>query len=377
VDPTISLSPPALALDHVRKVFPGGVVAVDDLTLEAAPGELLVLTGPSGCGKTTTLRLVAGLERPTGGGIAIGGRKADGLAPRHRDVAMVFQHGALYPHLSVRENMAFGLWLRGVAAGEIDRRVAAAAAALDIADLLPRRPGQLSGGQQQRVALGRALVRNPKLFLLDEPLGSLDAPLRSQLRHEIRRLHSRLAAAWVYVTHDQTEAMALGQRIAVLSEGRLQQLAPPETLYHRPANRFVAAAIGSPAMNFFPGRIQTEGEHVMFIMEDLSAATIAVPGGWKNALRSLSGQAVTLGIRPEHFALRPAGTPNADAIRAIVEAVERLGGESYVYLRCGPQTFLVRTVAAALRPGESLALIPDPDRLHFFDAVTQRSLGPR
>jgi multiple sugar transport system ATP-binding protein len=242
-----------LAINNLSKVFPGGVTAVDDLSLEVQRGELLVLAGPSGCGKTTTLRMIAGLERPSQGSISIDGHTVDRLAPNDRDVSMVFQNFSLYPHLSVFGNMAFGLKLRHLDKAKIKTRVGEAAELLGIADLLARRPRELSGGQQQRVALGKAIVRKPKLFLFDEPLSNLDAPLRAKLRQEIRRLHQRLDATMLYVTHDQTEAMTLGQRIALMHEGRIQQVAEPRQLYNRPTNRHVAEMIGSPAMNLIDG----------------------------------------------------------------------------------------------------------------------------
>ena len=240
-----------LKLENVVKQYPRGIRAVDGLTLDVADGELLVLIGPSGCGKTTTLRMIAGLEQLTDGGISIAGRPVDHLPPNRRDVAMVLQSSALYPHMNVAANITFGLKLRRVAKAEIERRLREAAELLDIGGLLDRRPSELSGGQYQRVALGRAIVRKPKLFLLDEPLSHLDTILRSQLQDEIRRLHQRLGATMVYVTHDRTEAMTLGQRIAVIRHGRLQQLGEPKTLHERPANHFVAQMIGSAASNSF------------------------------------------------------------------------------------------------------------------------------
>ncbi len=255
-----------VVISHLSKTFPSGIRAVEDLCLEIEDGELIALMGPSGCGKTTTLRLLAGLEQPTAGQIVIAGRRAERLPPRDRDVAMVFQQGALYPHLSVRGNLGFGLKLRRTPRREIGPRVAEAAAALGISELLDRRPGELSYGQQQRVALGRAIVRRPKLFLLDEPLASLDTALRRQLRHEIRGLHQRLGVPMIYVTHDAGEAMALGQRIAVMREGRLQQAADPQTLYDRPGNQFVASLLGSPGMNFLEGRVEVSDGRPQFIL---------------------------------------------------------------------------------------------------------------
>ncbi|MDH5333761.1 MAG: ATP-binding cassette domain-containing protein, partial [Thermoleophilia bacterium] len=244
-----------VSLDHVRKVYPDGTVAVHDLSLEIADGELMVFVGPSGCGKTTALRMVAGLEAITGGEIRIGSDVVNGLPPRERDVAMVFQNYALYPHKTIRENLAFPLRLRKMSKSEIDDRITRIARLLELEEQLPRRPGQLSGGQRQRVAMGRALVREPQAFLMDEPLSNLDAKLRTQMRVEISLLHKELGVTTIYVTHDQVEAMTLGQRVCVLRKGELQQVAPPQELYNRPANLFVAGFIGSPGMNFFMGSI--------------------------------------------------------------------------------------------------------------------------
>ena len=291
----------AVVISHLCKTFPGGIRAVDDLCLEVGDHELLALMGPSGCGKTTTLRLLAGLEQPTAGRIVIAGRAAERLPPRERDVAMVFQQGALYPHLSVRGNLGFGLKLRRTPKREIGPRVEEAAAALGIAELLDRRPGELSYGQQQRVALGRAIVRRPKLFLLDEPLASLDAALRRQLRHEIRGLHQRLGVPMIYVTHDAGEAMALGQRIAILRDGRLQQVADPQTLYDRPGNRFVASLLGSPGMNFLDGRVeQTDGRCICVLAGNIR---LPIPDRCRATIEPYTGKPITLGVRPEHLRL--------------------------------------------------------------------------
>jgi multiple sugar transport system ATP-binding protein len=370
-----------LILRHLAKTFPGGVRAVDDLSLEVAAGEVLVLVGPSGCGKTTVLRMIAGLEPPSQGSIALEGRVLDGLPPRHRDVAMVFQHGALYPHLSVYGNMAFSLALRRTAKAEIRRRVRAAAATLGIEDLLDRRPGQLSGGQRQRVALGRALVRQPKLFLFDEPLSNLEASLRSQLQAEIRRLHALSGATAVYVTHDQTEAMTLGQRVAVLRQGRLQQVADPLTLYRRPANRFVAALIGMPPMNFLAGRIQRHDGGLGFVVEEDPGAAapvvLPIPAARAAALTAHVGGPVLLGLRPEHlFAAGPEPSPGAARLPATVEAIERLGPVSHVALGVGRQTLIARMDAACkLAAGEPVLLAAAMDEAHFFDAVSEQAIA--
>jgi len=362
-----------LALQNVLKIYPGNVRAVEDLTLEVADGELIVLVGPSGCGKTTTLRMIAGLEPPTRGSISIDGRPISGVPPKDRDVAMVFQGQVLYPHLTVAGNMGFGLKLRRVAKPEIRRRVSEAAEVLGIRELLARRPGELSGGQQQRVALGRAIVRNPKLFLFDEPLSNLEAGLRAQMRQEIRRLHARLGTTTVYVTHDQTEAMTLGQRIAVIRTGRLQQVADPATLYHRPANRFVAGLIGSPAMNFFEGRIECRDDRLVFQGESFA---LPIPETCRARLESFTGKPITLGIRPEHIG-SPTAEQRADAPRipAKVEAVEPLGPESHVYYTVGAYTFVSRVDAQhTFQIGDQVTPAVATDHLHFFDPQTETEI---
>jgi multiple sugar transport system ATP-binding protein len=371
-----------LELEHVVKHYPGGVRAVDDFTLEVADGERMVLVGPSGCGKTTTLRLIAGLETVTQGTISLDDRVMGDTPPNSRDVAMVFQNYALYPHMTVADNMAFGPKLRRIGKAEIERRVREAADVLGISRLLGRRPGELSGGEHQRVALGRAIVRKPRLFLFDEPLSNLDADLRTQMRHEIRRLHTRLGTTMVYVTHDQTEAMTLGQRIAVIREGRVQQVADPQTLYDRPANRFVAGLIGSPAMNFFDGRIEPRGETLVFRAAtsgpdaEKRGFTLPLPVSCSSRLESHLNRPIVLGIRPEHVGSPDAQrVPRAARIPAVVEAVEPVGPESYVYYRAATATFVSRvqpgrqfTVGAQARP--ALAT----DKLHFFDPKTEDTL---
>ena len=322
---------------NVRKVYQRGeAAAVEDFTLEVRDGEFLVLVGPSGCGKSTTLRMVAGLELPTSGTIEIGGRDVTRLPPKDRDIAMGFQNYALYPHMTVRENMAFALKLRRVARAEIARRVDAAAQALGLVPYLDRLPKALSGGQRQRVALGRAIVREPKVFLFDEPLSNLDAKMRVEMRAEIIRLHQRLGATMIYVTHDQTEAMTMGERIVVMNRGRIQQVAPPLEVYERPANVFVAGFIGTPPMNIFPL-------------------------GTLSPLR-------TVGLRPEHLALGDdPGTAAATA--ATVDFTEPLGSETLVHLKFGPQALPVTVRLAgfaAYRPGARVALLPDMRRAVEF-----------
>ena len=323
--------------DRVRKVYSrGDRPAVDDFTLEAGDGEFLVLVGPSGCGKSTSLRMVAGLETPTSGRIFIGGRDVTGLPPKDRDIAMVFQNYALYPHMTVEENLSFGLKLRRVPKAEIARRVASAAETLGLSEYMGRLPKALSGGQRQRVALGRAIVREPAVFLFDEPLSNLDAKMRVEMRAEIIRLHNRLGATMIYVTHDQTEAMTMGERIVVMSEGRIQQAAPPLEVYERPTNTFVAGFIGTPPMNVFP-------------------PGVLVPGR-------------TAGIRPEHIRLASAdGT--AAGVEAEVDFVEPLGPETLVHVvvRGSGLAAVVRVPGfASARHGDAVRLVPDESRIVLF-----------
>jgi len=347
----------SVSFQGVTKRFDGDVIAVERLELDVRDGEFLVLVGPSGSGKSTALRILAGLDYPTEGRIRIGERDVTDVAPRDRDVAMVFQNYALYPHMTVRENLAFGLRMRKVARAEIERRVAATAAKLGLQTLLSRKPGALSGGERQRVALGRAIVREPSVFLFDEPLSNLDARLRAETRTELVRLHRELRTTMVYVTHDQVEAMTMGQRIAVLEDGRLQQVAPPLELYDRPVNRFVAGFIGSPPMNFFPGRI--EAGATRFTGRSFALDLDAPCGGDPPA------RDVVLGIRPEH--VRPAGE-DAD-LRVRVLVVEPLGSETLIYGRTDQDEDVgIRIAGAAgIRPETSLALRLDRDRIRGFD----------
>ncbi|HEX5951777.1 MAG TPA: sn-glycerol-3-phosphate ABC transporter ATP-binding protein UgpC [Rhodanobacteraceae bacterium] len=355
-------------LDNVRKVYDDGKVAVAGASFTVADGELLVLVGPSGCGKTTLLRAIAGLEGITSGSIAIDGSIVNDLAPRERDIAMVFQNYALYPHMTVAENLAFGLKLRGHARAEIEERVADAARMLGLEDLLHARPRRLSGGQRQRVALGRALVREPRVFLLDEPLSNLDAKLRVAMRVEIARLHHRLGATMIYVTHDQVEAMTLGQRIVVLNDGEIQQIDTPMRLYEQPANLFVAGFLGSPAMNFFRGRLRDDAlalemENASLPLEGLHAPCLP--------LDALRGCEVVLGLRPEH--LQCGGTEasaSATQFDATLEVVEPVGNEVFLNLRFGGIALVARVPPRSLpAPGAKLRMAFDPSRLHAFDAA--------
>ncbi|MCS6915546.1 MAG: sn-glycerol-3-phosphate ABC transporter ATP-binding protein UgpC [Myxococcales bacterium] len=334
---------------------------LDDVSLDIPDGELVVLVGPSGCGKTTLLRCIAGLEEPDSGTIAIDGRVVNGVEPRDRDIAMVFQSYALYPHMTVRDNLAFGLRMRRTPADEIERRIAEAAAMLEIEALLGRYPRELSGGQRQRVAMGRAVVRRPRVFLFDEPLSNLDAALRQQMRVELLRLHRRLGTTMIYVTHDQVEAMTLAQRIVVMNRGRLEQVGPPQALYHRPANVFVARFLGTPEMNLLPGRI--DGGRFMDPDSGVSLAAEGLPAG--EAL---------LGLRAEDISLTPAG--QVGTVPARVDLVELLGWEGLVHLRLGPRVLVARCEAAcAPSPGTVVGLRIQPGRGHLFAVPEGHRLG--
>jgi multiple sugar transport system ATP-binding protein len=332
---------------------------LDDISFDVAEGEFCILLGPSGCGKSTLLRLIAGLEQATEGEIAIGGNRVDHLAPRERDIAFVFQSYALYPHMTVFQNLAFSLKLRGANADEIESRVKNAAQLLEIETLLERRPQQLSGGQRQRVALGRAIVREPKVFLFDEPLSNLDAALRATMRVELARLHRRLHATIVYVTHDQAEALTLGEKVIVLYEGTIQQIGPPTDIYQRPANIRVARFVGSPQMNLLEGRVDENG--VIFQCGKLCLNLFAVFG---KALPKLADESLILGIRPED--LQPA-TDEEGWLRGEVELVEDLGSDRFVHLKCDHLDLVARAGRdISLRQGETLGLQVAPGQLHFF-----------
>ena len=352
--------------DHVRKVF-GDAVAVDDLTLEIASGEFVSLLGPSGCGKTTTLRMLAGLEQPSAGTIAIGGRVVNEVPPAKRDIAMVFQSYALYPHMTVAQNIGYPLRKRGIRGAERERKVREAAAILQLEPLLSRKPRQLSGGQQQRVALGRALVRDPKVFLLDEPLSNLDAKLRAHMRAELIELRQRIGRTMVYVTHDQLEAMTMSDRIAILSQGVLQQCGTPDEVYHRPANVFVAGFIGTPSMNLIAGELVPDGGGgASFACEALREP---LPAGHVEAP---AGGAATLGVRPEDVVL---GAPG-DGHPARVRVVEPTGHETIVFLRLGEEDIVARVGPDhRLRPGDAVGIRLRADKLHLFDAAGGRRLN--
>jgi multiple sugar transport system ATP-binding protein len=380
-----------IELRGLVKRFGRGPPAVDGVSLEIADGELVVLVGPSGCGKSTVLRMIAGLDEPTAGEVRIDGARVNERAPRERDLAMVFQSYALYPHLSVFENLAFPLRLRGTGDAELRRRVEDVAALLDLGELLERRPGQLSGGQRQRVAMGRAIVRDARAFLFDEPLSNLDARLRGQMRTEIARLQRRLRTTTVYVTHDQVEAMTLGDRVAVLRRGVLQQVAPPRELYERPANLFVAGFVGSPPMNLVPAAVEEGALVLPFCRVPLADAV----------LRALPGRTLLAGIRPEHVEdaarVPPEAVPRGVRFEAAVDVTEWIGPEQYAYVPYEApadvaarlrslareldgdalRTQLVVSLDAAsrIRGGERAALWLDAGRVHLFDPATGGRVG--
>jgi multiple sugar transport system ATP-binding protein len=346
---------------------------VDDCSLTVEDRQFVVLVGPSGCGKSTTLRMIAGLETITSGEIHIGGRLVNDVAPRDRDIAMVFQNYALYPHMTVYKNMAFALKLRGTPRAEIDRRVGEAAAILGLTDYLDRKPAALSGGQRQRVALGRAIVRQPQVFLFDEPLSNLDARMRVQMRAELARLHRQLRATMIYVTHDQVEAMTLGDRVVVMNEGVVQQVDAPLDLYDRPANRFVAGFIGSPPMNLIEGELASHGRDLHFAA---GALRLTLADWQRRALEASGLKRVTLGIRPEHIDVvaGPAPTPGRAAIEGIVDVVEPMGAETYLYFNAGEVQLRARVAPhAPLAPAGA----PQPfwlalDHAHWFHPETGR-----
>jgi len=363
----------SVTYEHVTKQF-GDVKAVNDLNIEIKDKEFLVLVGPSGCGKTTALRLLAGLEEISSGDIKIGERVVNDVAPKDRDIAMVFQSYALYPHMSVYENMAFGLRLRKTPKDAIDRRVKEAADILGIGDYLQRKPKQLSGGQRQRVALGRAIVREPKVFLMDEPLSNLDAKLRVQTRAEISKLHQRLETTFIYVTHDQVEAMTMGTRIAVMRDGVLQQLDTPQHLYDFPQNIFVAGFIGSPAMNFFDATVGGSREEMYL---DTGSFKMSVKGTQRDKLGSYLGKTVVMGIRPEDIHDRQfvPSAFNGAPVKAQVDVMEPMGAEIHLYLMTGKSSYVARVdPRSQARPGTALDVTMNLDRLHLFDKQTEQAI---
>lgn len=365
-----------VSLQNVYKRYPGNVVAVTDFDLEIEDKEFIVLVGPSGCGKSTTLRMIAGLEEISDGELQIGGRKMNDVAPKDRDIAMVFQNYALYPHMTVYQNMAFGLKLRHFPKAEIDKRVREAAQVLDIAHLLNRKPKALSGGQRQRVALGRAIVREPQAFLMDEPLSNLDAKLRVQMRTEISKLHKRLQTTFIYVTHDQTEAMTMGDRIVVMKDGYIQQVATPQEVYNNPKNLFVAGFIGSPAMNFLSGYVERRGDKVYFVAE---GADLEIPEDRASQLESAGvvGEPAILGIRPEHMRDEQAyldAYPGA-VVEATIDVLEHMGSEMHLFLDLKGQTVNSRIVAKEnIKVGDQVRVAVDMSKFHIFKKDTEEAV---
>lgn len=362
-------------LKDVYKIYKGDkgkdVIAVKDFNLEINDREFVVFVGPSGCGKSTTLRMVAGLEEISKGDVFIGDRRVNDVPPKDRDIAMVFQNYALYPHMSVYDNMAFGLKLRKYPKAEINKRVMEAAAILGIEPYLDRKPKALSGGQRQRVAVGRAIVRQPKVFLFDEPLSNLDAKMRVQMRTEITKLHQRLQATMIYVTHDQVEAMTMGERIVVMKDGIIQQVAPPLRLYNEPNNLFVAGFLGSPPMNFVKGSLKGDKNSFLFKEIDGGAVEIKIPD--RPHYAAYVGKEVVLGVRPEDCDLVPAGkAPSENSFQAVVDLVEPMGAETYFYLQTGQHTVISRSHALVdqREAGHRLQFEINSERIHLFDPVT-------
>ena len=357
-------------IKDITKVYDGGVKAVDKVNIEVKDQEFVVLVGPSGCGKSTTLRMIAGLEDITEGDLFIGGKRMNDEAPKDRDIAMVFQNYALYPHMSVYDNMAFGLRIRKFPKPEIDARVKDAAQILDIEELLDRKPKALSGGQRQRVAVGRAIVRKPKVFLFDEPLSNLDAKLRVQMRAEISSLHTRLQATMVYVTHDQTEAMTMGDKIVVMKSGLIQQIGTPLKLYNDPINRFVAGFIGSPPMNIAPANIVEENGKLLAKEEGM---TVVIPKKREDILKPYVGKRVLLGVRPEDLEFTK--KPGENNLEASVSVIEPLGNETHLYLDTKENQFIARSKPEhEFSVGDTVNFTPNMEKVQFFDPETERSL---
>ena len=376
----------SLSLKSIYKKYPGGVTAVSDFNLEIKDKEFIILVGPSGCGKSTTLRMIAGLEEISDGELYIGEKLVNDVAPKDRDIAMVFQNYALYPHMTVFENMAFGLKLRKTPKDEIKLRVEEAARILDIAHLLDRKPKALSGGQRQRVALGRAIVREPKVFLLDEPLSNLDAKLRAQMRTELSKLHKKLGTTFIYVTHDQTEAMTMGDRIVVMKDGFIQQVDTPHKLYDKPCNMFVAGFIGSPQMNFIESKLIKKGDdfYVEFGSEDTKTSRgvkyqIKLPAekNEKNVLDAYEDKEVMMGIRPEdvHDEPRYLEMFADNKIKADVEVTELMGAETFLYLNVEGFSFTARVEpTSTARPSDNIDIVIDNTKIHLFDKETEQTI---
>ena len=361
-------------LKNLQKVYPGGIVAVKEADLEIKDKEFLILVGPSGCGKSTTLRMIAGLEDITAGTVYIDDRIVNEIPPKDRDIAMVFQNYALYPHMSVYKNMAFGLRLRNFPKDEIDRRVKDAAEILGITSLLNRKPKALSGGQRQRVAVGRAIVRKPKVFLLDEPLSNLDAKLRVQMRTEINKLHTRLQATMIYVTHDQIEAMTMGDRIVVMKDGIIQQVDEPINIYEKPLNKFVAGFIGSPPMNFLEGSIIQKNGYLFFKEKFFE---VKITESMQRKLESYIGKQITLGIRPENIydKLFFGEASKDNTLKATVEVVEPMGAEIYLYVNTGLHSLVAKVDPhQKAEVNRDLEIVFDMAKVHFFDNHTEETI---
>ena len=366
----------SLSLKNIQKIYPNGFHAVKDFNLDIEDKEFIIFVGPSGCGKSTTLRMVAGLEDISGGTLEIDGKVMNDVEPKDRDIAMVFQNYALYPHMTVYDNMAFGLKLRKVPKDEIDKKVREAAKILDLDQLLDRKPKALSGGQRQRVAMGRAIVRNPKVFLMDEPLSNLDAKLRVQMRIEISKLHENLGATIIYVTHDQTEAMTLGTRIVVMEKGVVQQVDTPQNLYNSPCNKFVAGFIGSPQMNFMDAVVSVDGDDVLL---QVGSHTLKVPASKKAALINggYDGKTVTLGIRPEdvHDSEAFLAMSPDSVIESTIKVYELLGAEVFLYFDVeGSQMTARVNPRTTLRTGDHAKFALDMEKIHIFDKETELTI---
>jgi multiple sugar transport system ATP-binding protein len=373
-----------VSISDVCKIYRDGkgndVKAVDHVSLEIDDQEFMVLVGPSGCGKSTTLRMIAGLEEITSGKISIDDRVINNIPPKDRDIAMVFQNYALYPHMTVFNNMAFGLKLRKFPTKEVEARVHDAADILGIRELLDRRPKELSGGQRQRVAVGRAIVRKPKAFLFDEPLSNLDAKMRVQMRTEISKLHTRLDATMIYVTHDQVEAMTMGDRITVMNSGKIQQCDTPLQIYNHPANIFVAGFIGNPPMNFFDGSVQQKGNHLVFVEKTIQGGagfSVNIFDDHSLKLKSYVGKSVKMGIRAEdiHDKLYSATVDPGQVVQATVDVVEPMGSEVFLYLNTGSHSFIARVrVAEKADVNHKLDMVFSMNQAHFFDITTEAAI---
>ena len=366
----------SLSLTNVCKVYPNGFEAVKDFSLEVEDQEFIIFVGPSGCGKSTTLRMIAGLEEISSGELKIDGRVVNDVEPKDRDIAMVFQNYALYPHMTVFDNMAFGLKLRKVPKDEIKKKVEEAAKILDLEKLLDRKPKALSGGQRQRVAMGRAIVRNPKVFLMDEPLSNLDAKLRVQMRIEISKIHQRLGATIIYVTHDQTEAMTLGTRIVVMKDGFIQQVDSPQNLYEKPCNEFVAGFMGSPQMNFIDATVSKEGADYYLTF---GANTVKVPAekNKDDVLAPYVGKEATFGIRPEDVHDEPEFIEKSPEtlVKAVVEVTELMGAETYLYLNIEGNAVTARVEpTSTAKSGDEISVALDMNKMHLFDKETEKAI---